>query len=648
MRIVHFYAGDLKSVSEGGIATYIREIFRQSGGETTYALAGVTKNHHDKVGKWNTGTFDDVKFDLFPVLSTDQDHITYKDGIPINARYILNLFKYRSKIMGEADILHFHRAESVIPFLLFFKKRKPIVLTIHSNNYDLKISKKHALFSKRWFRCVFYEMEKFVITRVDKVIYVSLEALQSYSERCTMVKQNFIFIPTCVNADIFKPMDKEKCRAEKGLDRNNKIILFAGRLDEAKGLDLLLDTYVLLQKESDDFTLFLAGDGAERAHLENRVKMEKIKNVNFLGIIPHSDLPKLINCADVFVLTSLREGMPIVLLEALACGIPIAATNVGQVNDIVKDGVNGFIINDRNPENAKTMIIKATDLAGNGIKKCRDSVLGFSSLAMVNRINSIYEALLLKDRRVYILGVNVDNISIGGTIEKIEESIKNCRCAYIVTPNVHHLIILQRDEMFKKVYQDADLAIPDGMPLIWASKFLGMPLQERVSGSDLVPVLCKLANEKRYKIFFLGGRPGAAQKAKEVLENRYPGIPIVGTYCPPFGFENDEAENRKIIETIKTAKPDMLLVGLGAPKQEKWIHKNYKELNVPVSIGIGVTFEFISGIIKRAPQWMQRMGLEWAWRLMMEPRRLWKRYLIEDMQFFWLIIKQKFGFKIIQ
>lgn len=227
-----------------------------------------------------------------------------------------------------------------------------------------------------------------------------------------------------------------------------------------------------------------------------------------------------------------------------------------------------------------------------------------------------------------------------GAIGVLTEQRKH---AYAVTPNVDHIVKVQTDPEFAGIYRNASLVLPDGKPLLWAAKFLGTPLKEKISGSDLFPELCEVATERGHKLFFLGGRPGAALKAAEVLKNKYPNIQIVGVNSPSFGFEDDKAENARIIKMIKDAKPDILFVGLGAPKQEKWIYRHYKEFNVPMSIGIGVTFEFVSGMVKRAPLWMQKAGLEWFWRLMMEPKRLWKRYLVDDMKFFWLVLRQKYG-----
>ncbi|MGD0336874.1 MAG: WecB/TagA/CpsF family glycosyltransferase [Candidatus Omnitrophota bacterium] len=244
--------------------------------------------------------------------------------------------------------------------------------------------------------------------------------------------------------------------------------------------------------------------------------------------------------------------------------------------------------------------------------------------------------------RVDICGTKIDNISFSETIERIEELILRRENVYIVTPNIDHIVRLRKDEELRLIYNGAVLVLADGKPLLWAAKFLGSPLKEKISGSDLFPKLCAVAVEKDYKVFFLGGREGAAQQAAGTLKKKHGNLQVTGCYSPPFGFENNEIENTKIIRMIREAKPEILFVGLGSPKQEKWIYK-FKDLyDVPVSIGIGVSFEFVAGMVKRAPLWMQKCGLEWSWRLMLEPGKLWKRYLVDDMEFFWLLFKQKF------
>ncbi|HYW21783.1 MAG TPA: WecB/TagA/CpsF family glycosyltransferase [Nodularia sp. (in: cyanobacteria)] len=246
--------------------------------------------------------------------------------------------------------------------------------------------------------------------------------------------------------------------------------------------------------------------------------------------------------------------------------------------------------------------------------------------------------------RVNICGIEIDKYSFDEVLEKI---VNHCLSKglpeYVVTPNAMHIVGLQKDADFLDIYRRAFLMVPDGVSLLWAAKFLQTPLNGRVNGTDLFEELCAIASEKGLKVFLLGGRPGAAEKAQEVLQARHPNLAIVGTYCPEYGFENKPEELELINSKIKAVAPDLLFVGLGAPKQEKWIASNYLSLKVPVSLGIGVSFELVADMVSRAPVWMQNAGLEWLFRLIVEPQRLWKRYVLGNPTFIWLVLKQRLG-----
>lgn len=241
--------------------------------------------------------------------------------------------------------------------------------------------------------------------------------------------------------------------------------------------------------------------------------------------------------------------------------------------------------------------------------------------------------------KIKLLGVTVDNLSMSETIAQIEGMISSGSFSYVVTPNVDHLIKLQKDRVFQSIYQGASLAVPDGVPLLWAARILGTPLKERVNGTDLFVKLCEVAALKGYSIYLLGGDTGVAERASKLLQEKYSGLKVAGYYCPEFGFDSDLTECQRIQQKIAASQADMLFVGLGAPKQERWIAKFGAGCKVGVAIGIGVSFSFIAGDIKRAPIWMQKRGLEWLWRLLAEPRRLSKRYLVDDMPFLWLVAK---------
>jgi N-acetylglucosaminyldiphosphoundecaprenol N-acetyl-beta-D-mannosaminyltransferase len=246
---------------------------------------------------------------------------------------------------------------------------------------------------------------------------------------------------------------------------------------------------------------------------------------------------------------------------------------------------------------------------------------------------------------VNICGVRIDKISFDEAVESIVHHALSPGAAprYVVTPNAQHILLRQRDALFREIYKNAFLIVPDGVALLWAARFLGTPLCGRVNGTDLFERLCEVAVEAKLRIFLHGGRPGAADTAAQILQARYSGLDIVGTYCPPYEFEIDSAELALINAKIELAAPHILFVGLGSPKGEYWIFANHRKIRVPISIGIGASFDFVSGMVKRAPKWMQRSGLEWFFRLMIEPRRLWKRYIIGNPLFLWLVLRQRFG-----
>ena len=243
--------------------------------------------------------------------------------------------------------------------------------------------------------------------------------------------------------------------------------------------------------------------------------------------------------------------------------------------------------------------------------------------------------------RVTFLNTEVDNLTMGEAIDKAEELIIKKKPSYVVTPNVDHIVKLEIDKEFQDVYKNADLILTDGMPLIWISKMRGNPIKEKISGSDFFPKLCERAAEKGYSLFLLGAAEGVAAKAAKNLKEKYEGLNIVGTYSPSYGFEKKDDEIKMIIKMINETKPDILAVGLGAPKQEKFLYKYKNELNVPISLAIGASIDFEAGNINRAPRWMQNCGLEWFYRLCKEPKRMFKRYVIDDFKIVKILIKYK-------
>lgn len=240
---------------------------------------------------------------------------------------------------------------------------------------------------------------------------------------------------------------------------------------------------------------------------------------------------------------------------------------------------------------------------------------------------------------VAIMGVPFDHLTTDQAIERIDAMIAARRPHYVVTANVDFLVQAHRDVELRRILLEADLMLCDGTPLLWASRWLGNPLPERVAGSDLAPALLRSAAEKGHRVFLLGAAEGVAAAAAERIGAQYPKLKVVGHYAPPFSalLEMDHAE---IVRRVQAAKPDLLLVSFGCPKQEKWIAMHHRSLGVPVAIGVGATLDFLAGRIPRAPDWMRRTGTEWLYRLALEPKRLYRRYADDLRTFFPTLARQ--------
>lgn len=228
--------------------------------------------------------------------------------------------------------------------------------------------------------------------------------------------------------------------------------------------------------------------------------------------------------------------------------------------------------------------------------------------------------------RIKFLNTEVDNLTMDEAVQRVNELVQLGRPSYVVTPNMDHICLLERDEEFAEVYKNADLILTDGKPLIWISKLRKQPIKQKISGSDFFPKVCEMAAKEGYRIYILGAAEGVADKAARNLKSRFHNLSIVGTYSPSYGFEKDKKEIVKIMNMVRKAKPDILAVSLGSPKGEKFIYKYLTDMNVPVSMSIGATIDFEAGNVKRAPKWMSEHGLEWLFRISQDPKRMIQRY----------------------
>jgi N-acetylglucosaminyldiphosphoundecaprenol N-acetyl-beta-D-mannosaminyltransferase len=238
----------------------------------------------------------------------------------------------------------------------------------------------------------------------------------------------------------------------------------------------------------------------------------------------------------------------------------------------------------------------------------------------------------LRNSRLDFFGVLIDQVDQQGALARIRSFLRDGATHQIVTVNLDFLYLAEQNPEFRATINEADLAVADGMPLVWLSRMMGTPLSERVTGVELVRECCQIANQEGVGVFFVGGTPDVAAIAADRVREQHPGL-VVDQYAPPFGPISPD-EDERMIERIQEAKPGFLFVALGAPRQDFWIRTHRDRLGVPVAMGVGCVVDLLAGAVRRAPPWMQSTGFEWSYRLMQEPRRLWRRYLLDDLPHF--------------
>jgi N-acetylglucosaminyldiphosphoundecaprenol N-acetyl-beta-D-mannosaminyltransferase len=223
----------------------------------------------------------------------------------------------------------------------------------------------------------------------------------------------------------------------------------------------------------------------------------------------------------------------------------------------------------------------------------------------------------------------MDALTFDEALSVIAQMVRNGAGGAVFTPNVDHVVLAERIAEFRDAYAQASLVVADGMPVVWASWLLGTPLPEKVSGSDLLLPLARLSAQNGWRVYLVGGAPGAAEEATRLLSSQW-GVRVAGVDVPSVSDAGQCADEESILERIRIARPDLIFVALGTPKQELWIGRLRQRLAPAVVIGVGAGLDFLIGRVPRAPRWMSSLGLEWLFRLAREPRRLWRRYLLRD------------------
>jgi N-acetylglucosaminyldiphosphoundecaprenol N-acetyl-beta-D-mannosaminyltransferase len=241
--------------------------------------------------------------------------------------------------------------------------------------------------------------------------------------------------------------------------------------------------------------------------------------------------------------------------------------------------------------------------------------------------------------RVDVLGVHVSAITMSMAVEEVARWIQDGEQHYVCVTGVHGVMESQADPSLRDIHNNSGLTTPDGMPMVWSGRYAGAKYMERVYGPDLMLELCARAAERGWSSYFYGGKEGVPELLAERLTDRFPGFRVAGTYSPPFRPLTAE-EDRELVERVNSAAPDLIWVGLSTPKQERWMAAHIGRLQAPALLGVGAAFDIHAGLLPQAPPWIQRVGLEWLYRLLREPRRLWRRYLHNNPRFIAAVMRR--------
>lgn len=375
--VVILYPIDPRTEKLGGIETSITSRLSRRSPERPVKLVGVDAIGNLETGRWNQIFLQGKKLDFFPLFV--EKELNRRTFPPLNLRFICHLWKNKSRIMREPALLDFHRVDHLLPF--WADRRSPVVLTIHGTSKNIHLPNE-SLISK--VRPLFLLVELLSLRRADRIFCVSDEGVRHYRRRLPANPGKVRLLENGVDFELFGPQNPGVCRRLFRLPEDKKILLFVGRLEKVKDPDLLLQTFRELKIRRPDIVLVLAGDGSERDDL--LVRHSDLKNeLIFLGAVPHARMPELFSAADCLLLTSHFEGMPRAVLEALAGGLPVVSTNVGDVSKIVQNGHSGFVVPSRNAKDLADRVQALLDRRPT-LSDCRSALAGYEAGAVWQKI----------------------------------------------------------------------------------------------------------------------------------------------------------------------------------------------------------------------------------------------------------------------
>ena len=468
-------------------------------------------------------------------------------------------------------------------------------------------------------------------------------------------------VSTITNGIHLTPPEKPDgiLRHQLGIPAKDKICLTVARLHPQKGLTFLIDAAQKVLRLHPDTTFLIAGEGDLRAELQQQIDNRQLTGrVRLIG--NRKDIPALLVLSDLFVLSSLHEGLSNALLEAMAASLPIVATDVEGVAELLTDQCTALVV----PAEDSLSLAKAvSDLLEDSTKRtnlasaahkhvadaypvtrfCQEHEALFDRLLSMNSEKSIEtkQTAAFPIPTAPILGVNVHKLTVPMLHATITQMINSRHKSLVLHVNAHAFNLISANKWLQGFWNSAEIVFCDGAGVKIGAKLLGHDIPMRITYADWMWELAAFSAENNYSLYFLGAKPGVASQAAHQLRLKYPTLQILGTVDGYFDKTPASLENQAVIKHINSLKPDILIVGFGMPVQEKWLNENWADIDATVGLTAGAVFDYVSGNLQRAPTWMTDYTMEWLGRLIIEPQRLWRRYLVGNPLFLIRIIKQR-------
>jgi len=621
--------------------TFARHLIRAFGDRL--ALVGAASNG-DPIGKWLEGEFEGRRV---PFLAVGRLHqASGRPLVPARLRFWLALRRHRFRILA----LGARHAIALAPETMMAVRDWGLEVCYHFSGVENPLSNSRYAWARplaRWFDAAHLESARKAALLLAHAGEEAIDALAARSGG-RLRREQLRFFPTCVDTGIFRPRPKLEARQELGLPHGEPVFVALGRISRVKGWDLLVEALAEFRQRHGRGVLFFVGDGEDRPGLEARAaELDLDGAVRVVGFQPREAVAQWLNAADAAVFGSRTEGWSNAMLEALASGKPVVTTAVSGARQMIRDGVNGIVLQSRDPAAFAGAMEAALHLSGVE-EACAAAAGRYSLQRMADAFQAAWPALRESAAPAYppaghILGVRVQALGARQLIRNIVEWAKCGQSRSVCLATVYSLMLAQDQDAYRRALAEADAVVPDGMPLVWCLRRLGISGATRVAGPDLAPRLLKEAEREGLPVGFYGGRPEVLEAVVARVRARFPRLPVVYAWPPPFR-PLSESEDREVVRQIRDSGARILLVGLGTPKQDLWVAAHRGRIPA-VMLGVGQVFDLLAGRRRRAPRWMQRHGLEWLFRLLSEPRRLWRRYLLHNPRFLWLFFLDWLGLR---